>query len=168
MAEPTISMIAAMAEDRAIGKGKGMLWHLPDDFRHFKRTTTGHPVIMGRKTFESLGGALPNRLNIVITRRPDYQPEGAEVVNSLQEALHLAQAHDEEEIFIAGGGEIYEQGMELTDKLYLTIVHGHFPEADTFFPPIDWQQWHEVKREQHSADEQHKFAFTFLFLERKK
>lgn len=167
MADPTISMIAAMAEDRAIGKDKGMLWHLPDDFKHFKRTTTGHPLIMGRKTFESLGGALPNRLNIVITRNSDYQPTGAEVVSSLEEAIALAKKHDSEEIFIAGGGQVYEAGMPLAEKLYLTIVHGYFPEADTFFPPLKLEQWKEVNRQEHGIDERHRYPFTILFLERK-
>ena len=167
MKKPIIAVIVAMDEHNAIGKSKGMLWRLPDDFKHFKRTTLGHPVIMGRKTFESLGGALKGRLNIVITRQQDYHPEGATVVSNLDEAIRIARADESEEIFIGGGGEIYRQAMALVDKLYLTIVHHTFDDADTFFPEIDYENWKETYHEYHAADERHKYAFTFVFLERK-
>jgi len=164
--EIPISLIVATGEDRAIGKDNGMLWHLPDDFRFFKNTTMGHPLIMGRKTFESLKGALPGRRNIVVSRKPDYRPTGAEKVESIEEALQLAASENPSEIFIAGGGQIYKETLDLADRLYLTLVHASFPDAEVFFPKLDADNWQEVKRIFHPADDRHQYAFTFLFLER--
>ncbi|HER39996.1 MAG TPA: dihydrofolate reductase, partial [Salinimicrobium catena] len=134
-------MIAAAAENNALGKDNDLVWHLPDDFKRFKQLTTGHHIIMGRKTFETFPKPLPNRTHIVITRKKDYQKEGAIVVNSLEEALELAK--DDPQPFIIGGGEIYELALPETDKIELTRVHGTF-EADAFFPEIDEENWELV------------------------
>jgi dihydrofolate reductase len=161
-----ISLIVAIADNRAIGKNNDLLWHLPDDLKHFKRTTSGHPIIMGRKTFESFGARpLPKRTNVVITRGNAYTSAGnLVVVRSLDEALE--QVKEDDEIFIIGGGEIYKQAMPLIDRMYLTVVHHQF-EADTYFPAFDESQWTEVANEYHPADEKHAYAFTIKTLERK-
>jgi len=159
-------LIVATGEDRAIGKNNGMLWHLPDDFRFFKQTTMGHPLIMGRKTFESLKGALPGRRNIVISRNSGYKPEGAERSASIEEALAMAAAAGPEEIFIAGGGQIYKNSLHLADRIYLTMVHARFPEAEVYFPELNPGEWKEVKKDFHPEDERHRHAFTFLIFER--
>ena len=135
---PQVSIVVAMsAHNRGIGKNDKLLWHIPDDLRHFKRLTLGHPVIMGRKTFDSiveyLGSSLPDRTNIVISRNKNYHPEGAVTYHSLNEALEKASKLDPEEIFIGGGAQLYEQTLPCADKLYLTLVDAT-PEADTFFP----------------------------------
>ncbi len=161
-----VSLIVATGEDRAIGKNNGMLWHLPDDFRFFKQTTMGHPLIMGRKTFESLKGPLPGRRNIVISRSQDYVPEGAERSASIEEALKMAAATGPDEIFIAGGGQIYKHSLHLADRIYLTMVHARFPEAEVYFPELNPNEWKEVKKDFHPEDERHRHAFTFLVLER--
>jgi dihydrofolate reductase len=164
---PVISMIVAVDENFAIGKSNGMLWHLPDDFKHFKKTTYGHPIIMGRKTLESFGKPLPGRTNIIITRNPDYDTEGVEIVNNLEQALKLAKTIDNEEIFIIGGGQIYELGMQLTHRLYLTVVHHRFEDTDAYFPKVNYDEWNIYHKEEHAVDEKHKYPFTFLFLNRK-
>lgn len=157
-----ISIIAAIAENNAIGKNNQLLWHLPTDLKYFKNKTSGHTVIMGRKTFDSVGKPLPNRRNIVITRQPLTLP-GCEVVSSLEDALALCQA--EHEVFIVGGAEIYRQAMDVTNILYLTIVHKAF-EADAYFPEIDKDKWKETLREAHQPDEKNNLAFSFVTLER--
>src|SRR5690625_4616899 len=134
----TITLIAAAAENNALGKDNDLVWHLPDDFKRFKKLTTGHNIIMGRKTFESFPNLLPNRTHIIITRQPDYKAEGAIIVHSLEDALK--QVKDDPQPFVIGGGEIYKQAMEIADKIELTRVHGTF-EADTFFPELDTTQW---------------------------
>jgi len=161
-----VSLIVATGEDGAIGKNNGMLWHLPDDFRFFKQTTMGHPLIMGRKTFESLKGPLPGRRNIVISRSPDYVPEGAERSAGIEEALEMAAASGPDEIFIAGGGQIYKHSLHLADRIYLTMVHARFPDAEVYFPKLNPNEWKEVKKEFHPEDERHCYSFTFLVLER--
>ena len=160
---PLISIIVAASENNAIGKDNDLLWHLPNDFRFFKQQTMGHSLIMGRKTFESLPGALPKRRNIVITRQQDYQPEGVTVVHSL--AVALEQCAAEEEVFIGGGAEIYKQALDLTDRVYLTRVHTHI-EGDRYFVDLDTAQWKLVSEERHEADERHAFAYTFLQYDR--
>lgn len=135
---PRVSIVAAMsAERRAIGKGEKLLWHIPDDMKRFKRLTGEHPVIMGRKTFESileyLKKPLPNRTNIVITRNPTYTYEGALIVSSVEEALDEARARESKEVFIGGGSEIYREALPHVDRLYLTLIEDE-PDADTFFP----------------------------------
>lgn len=136
-----ISIIVAIAEKGVIGGGNELLWHIPDDLKRFKRITSGHSVIMGRKTFESIGKPLPNRRNIVITRNPEFRAEGIEVANSLNVALGLTKTEDE--VFIIGGGEIYRQALPMATKLYITRVHANF-EGDTYFPEIPTQQWQLV------------------------
>jgi len=154
-----ITMIAAAAENNALGKDNQLIWHLSKDLQHFKQLTKGHHVIMGRKTFESMPKALPNRTNVVITRQNDYRAEDAIVVHSLEAAIALAQSDDRP--FIIGGGEIYRQGLDYADCIELTRVHDDF-EADTFFPEIDPAHWQEVWRENHDKDENHEHPFSFI------
>lgn len=153
-----ITLIAAVAENYALGKDNQLLWHLPDDFKRFKSVTTGHYIIMGRKTFESFPKPLPNRTHIIITRQNYDAPEGCIVVDSLQKAIEVCPK--DEETFIIGGGEIYRQSMEVADKLDITKVHHAF-EADTFFPQIDPDKWKLISSESHPKDERHQFGFTF-------
>ncbi|MCL5970543.1 MAG: dihydrofolate reductase [Patescibacteria group bacterium] len=128
-----ISLIAALSENRVIGKDNKLIWHIPDDLKHFKEITLNHPVIMGRRTYESIGRILPDRTNIIITRDKEYKIEGAIVVNSLDDAISVEQKENIDEIFIIGGGQIFEQAISLADKLYLTVIEGSF-DGDTFFP----------------------------------
>ena len=157
-----IALVVAMAENRVIGKENKLIWHLPADLKFFKNITTGHPIIMGRKTFESIGKPLPNRTNIIITRQPDFTAEGCLVAHSLTEALMLAQQLDSD-IFVIGGAEIYKQAMFLADTIYLTEVHHTF-EGDTFFPEIDSILWQETSREEHKADEKNPYDYAFVTL----
>ena len=159
-----ITMIAAAAENNALGKDQDLVWHLPDDFKRFKKLTTGHHIIMGRKTFETFPEPLPNRTHIVITRKDNYLKKDATVVSSLEKALEFAK--NDEQPFIIGGGEIYKLGMEVADKIELTRVHGTF-DADTFFPEIDEEKWKLVAEEFHPKDEKHDYAFTYLTYVRK-
>ncbi|MFC5271932.1 dihydrofolate reductase [Adhaeribacter terreus] len=157
-----IALVVAMAENNVIGKNNQLIWHLPADLKHFKNLTSGHPIIMGRKTYESIGKPLPNRTNIVITRQEDYKPEGVLVAHSLSEGLMLAQQLDTN-IFVIGGAEIYKQAMFLADTIYLTEVHHEF-EGDTFFPEIDTLLWVETEREEHKADEKNPYDYAFVTL----
>ncbi len=164
-----ISMIAAMATNRVIGKNNDIPWHLPDDFNYFKTTTNGHHVIMGRKNFESLPKRfrpLPNRPNLVITRNESYSEEGIEIFYSLPTALDFSQQHEEAEAFIIGGGEIYEMGLDFCDRIYLTEIDAAF-EGDTYFPEFDKSQYSETSRIHHSIDARHKFAFDFVIYDKK-
>ncbi|GAA4031349.1 dihydrofolate reductase [Flavobacterium cheonhonense] len=153
-----ITVIAAVAENNALGKENQLLWHLPDDFKRFKTLTSGHYIIMGRKTFESFPKPLPNRTHVIISRQANYHPEGCIVVNSLEQAIEACPKT--EEVFIIGGGEIYRQSIAVADKLDLTKVHATF-EADTYFPEVDLSEWQLVFEEYHPKDERHDFAFTF-------
>jgi dihydrofolate reductase len=159
-----VSFVVAIAENNAIGKDNKLLWYLPTDLKHFKQITNGQTIIMGRKTYDSMGKPLPNRRNIVITRNADLKLEGAEVTNSLAEALLLCKT--EEEVFIIGGAEIYKQALDQTDRIYLTRVHQQF-DADAYFPELDMDKWVETAREEHQPDEKNNIAFTFLTLESK-
>ena len=159
-----ISLIAAVAENGVIGRDNELVWRLPDDFNYFKQTTTGHPIIMGRKTFESLGKPLPNRVNILITRNPDFAPEGTTVTKSLDEALEKALHTQSPEAFVIGGAEIYRQALPKADRLYLTEVKATF-KGDTYFPDYNRADWHEVSRRHHPADERHAVAFDFVVWE---
>jgi len=159
-----ITVIAAVAENNALGKENQLLWHLPDDFKRFKTLTSGHYIIMGRKTFESFPKPLPNRTHVIISRQANYQPEGCIVVNSLEQAIEACPKA--EEVFIIGGGEIYRQSIAVADKLDLTKVHASF-EADTHFPEIDLSQWQLIFEEHHPKDERHDYAFTFQTFTRK-
>lgn len=155
-----LTLIAAAAENNALGKDNDLLWHLPDDFKHFKDLTSHHFIIMGRKTFETFPKPLPNRTHIIITRQEDYDvPASCIVVNSLEKALDLVTEQDES--FIIGGGEIYDLAMPFADKIELTRVHTEL-EADTFFPVIDENQWKVVREEFHDKDVKHQYSFTFL------
>lgn len=157
-------MIAAAAENNALGKENDLVWHLPDDFKRFKQLTTGHHIIMGRKTFESFPQPLPNRTHIIVTRNPEYTAKGALVVHSLEKALEIAK--EDPQPFIIGGGEIYELALPFAKKIELTRVHSDF-EADTFFPELNENKWELVNEEFHPTDEKHKYAFTYLTYERR-
>lgn len=158
-----IIMIAAAAENNALGKNNDLLWHLPDDFKRFKQLTTGHHIIMGRKTFESFPKPLPNRTHIIVTKQKDYKPEGCLIANSIEEAIQMVPA--DEDAFVIGGGEIYNLAMPYADKIELTRVNDSF-EADTFFPAID-SDWELKSSSFHPKDEKHRFDFTYeTFLKR--
>ncbi|NND63901.1 MAG: dihydrofolate reductase [Flavobacteriaceae bacterium] len=160
-----ITMIAAAGENNELGKDNDLVWHLPDDFKRFKKLTTGHYIIMGRKTFESFPKPLPNRTHIVITRNPEYQKEGIIVTTSLEEALEKTK--NEDEVFIIGGGEIYSLGLAYAHKIELTRVHGAF-EVDTYFPDINKEEWELTQSVYHPRDERHQYAFTYETWLRKK
>jgi len=161
-----ISLIVAAAENNAIGKNNQLLWHLPNDLKFFKNTTWGMPVIMGRKTFESVNKPLPGRFNIVITRQADWKADGVIVASDLQDALKKAAETNCKEFFIIGGGEIYKQAFQLADKIYLTRVHTEI-EGDTFFPVIDESKWQQDSIQEFTADEKHAFAYSFQTWEAK-
>ncbi|MEH6407163.1 MAG: dihydrofolate reductase [Leeuwenhoekiella sp.] len=161
---PRITIIAAAAENNALGKDNDLVWHLPDDFKRFKQLTTGHHIIMGRKTFESFPKLLPNRTHIIITRQKDYHPKGAIVVNSLEDALALSK--DDDNAYIIGGGEIYALALKKATHIELTRVHAKF-EADTFFPEINENDWKLLKEEFYTKDSRHNYDFTYLTYARK-
>lgn len=158
-----IAIIAAVAQNNAIGLNNQLIWHLPADLQFFKKTTLNKTIIMGRKTFDSIGKALPKRTNIVISSNAQLQAPGCVVVHTLQEAIAKA---DAEEVFIVGGANIYAQSMQMADKLYITHVHHQF-EADTFFPEIDTQIWKVSSREDHFKDDKHAYDFSFVIYERR-
>lgn len=160
---PKVSIIAAMDSVRGIGKGNKLMWHIKEDMKHFKEVTSGHVVIMGRKTYESIGRALSKRVNIIVTKNQDLKAEGCIIASSFEEALDIAKRQENEEIFIIGGGQIYEQAMPIADKLYLTIVEGNFG-ADTFFPKFD--DFGSVIFEKSSSSEGSRYKF--LEIERRK
>ncbi|TSE07114.1 MULTISPECIES: dihydrofolate reductase [Aquimarina] len=159
-----VTMIAAAGENNALGKDNDLVWHLPDDFKRFKSLTSGHNIIMGRKTFETFPKLLPNRVHIVITRNTSYQAEGAIVVHTIEDALEVAKG--DAQPFIIGGGEIYTMGMDHSDCIELTRVHESF-DADAFFPEIDTEIWKLEKEEFHDIDEKHKYPFTYLTYKRR-
>jgi len=155
-----LSLIVAMDEGGGIGKGGGLPWRLSADLKLFKARTMGHHLVMGRKTFESIGSPLPGRMIIVVTRRSEYSAEGCLIAHSLDEALALAEAGGESEVFIAGGGEIFEQTISHVHRIYLTQVHT-LADCDTFFPHFDKKEWLELERGYHPSDDKNEFAFTF-------
>lgn len=164
-----VSLIVAVAENGVIGKDNDLIWHLPKDMRFFKEKTTGHHVIMGRKNFESIPERfrpLPNRTNVVISRKSDYQAEGCVVVKSLEDALKVAKQNDDPKPFIIGGGQIYKLALErnLVDKVYLTKVHQEF-EGDTFFNQLS-SEWKEIARVYHQSDEKNAYNFSFITYEK--
>ena len=166
MKKPAIAIIVAVDESNAIGKEQQLLVHLPNDLKHFKTITLGRTVIMGQNTFESLpNGALPNRKNIVLSLSPDFVANGVTVCRSFDEALALCR--NEETVFIIGGASVYKEALKQADVLYLTRIHHTFSDADTFFPNIDPAQWVVMEKEEHPADEQHAFSYTFFKLIRK-
>ncbi len=160
----TITLIAAIANDNALGKDNDLIWHLPADLKRFKATTTGHHIIMGRNTYESIGKPLPNRTSVIITRNSDYKAKGCIVVNSLKEAIEVAK--NDATPFIIGGAQIYEQAIELADKLDITEVHNSF-DADVFFPTINKEKWQETSRKDFSADEKNQYDYSFVSYEKK-
>tara|TARA_B110000444_G_scaffold91442_1_gene86387 strand:+ start:725 stop:1627 length:903 start_codon:yes stop_codon:yes gene_type:complete len=155
----TVTLIAAASENNIIGKDNKLIWRLRSSLKHFKELTKGHFVIMGRKTFESMPKALPNRTNVIITRKTDYKAENAIVVNSLEKALKVAESDNQP--FIIGGGEIYKLSMEIADRIELTRVHTSI-EGDTSFPEINLEKWQEVKNEKRLKDEKNEYDFSFL------
>lgn len=181
MGKPIISIVAAIGKNRELGKDNKLLWHIPEDLKRFKQLTSGHPIIMGRKTFESIGHPLPNRLNVVITRDERFKPDGVTVVHSLQEGIDTSSKYyvessmyngekqiqdtnyklptTEHEVFIIGGGQIFEQALSLADRLYLTIVDGEF-DADVFFP--DYSMFKKVVSEQKRTSDDYSYSFLEL------
>ncbi|SHM99678.1 dihydrofolate reductase [Polaribacter sp. KT 15] len=156
-----ITVIAAIAKNYALGKDNDLIWHLPADLKRFKKVTTGHYILMGRNTFESIGKPLPNRTTIIITRNKNYFKDGCLIANSLEEAIEMAK--EEEKIFIIGGAQIYKETIakNLADRLDITLVHKSF-EADVFFPEIDPKIWKEDSREDFTADEKNKLDYSFV------
>jgi dihydrofolate reductase len=169
-----ISLIAAIGKNNELGKDNTLLWKLPADMEHFKKITSGHPVIMGRKTFESIGKPLPNRQNIVITRDKTYMRDSVDVVHSLEEAIKSAETSPQPspgkgegaEIFIIGGAEIYKQAMPLADKLYITHIDAEDKNTDSFFPEIIPIVWNEISHEEQKKDEKNPFNYIFSIYER--
>ena len=151
-------LIAATSQNNALGKDNKIIWHLPDDFKRFKELTSGHHIIMGRKTFESFPKPLPNRTHVVITRQKNYNPEGCIIVNSIEEAFEICPKN--EDVFLIGGAEIYKLGLPFTDKIELTYINETF-EADAFFPEIDFSEWKLTNEEFHPKDEKHVHDFSF-------
>ena len=160
----TISLVVAASINNVIGSDGGLPWHLPDDLRHFKRLTTGNPIVMGRRTFESIGRPLPDRRNIVMTRDAVYVAPGCDVVTSVDEALDLVE--DADEVMIIGGGQVYRDFLPHADRIYLTRVQADV-EGDTYFPDIDEAGWRLVSSEPHAADEKHAYAFDVMVFERR-
>ena len=161
----TISLIVAAASNNAIGKDGKMPWHLPADMKHFKNITWGLPVVMGRKTFESLGKLLPGRKNIVITRQPGWNAEGVVKVKNIEDALFVAKETDAKEVMVIGGGEIYNSLFEKARRIYLTRVEAT-PEADTFFPSLRSEEWYLMSQQNHEADVKNAYNYSFQVWER--
>jgi dihydrofolate reductase len=156
-----VTIIAAIANNNALGKDNDLIWHLPADLKRFKKVTTGHHILMGRNTYESIGKPLPNRTTVIITRNSDYKAAGCIVVDSIERAIEVASA--DEHVFIIGGAQIYKQTMEsnLVDQLDITQVHSEF-DADVFFPEIDTAIWRETSREDFEPDEKNKYNYSFI------
>ncbi len=161
----TISLVVAAASNNAIGKDGKMPWHLPNDMKHFKNVTWGMPVVMGRKTFDSLGKALPGRKNIVITRQPGWKADNTVAVKNIEDALFVAKETDAKEVMVIGGGEIYKALFDKAQRIYLTRVEAE-PEGDTFFPVLTQGQWHLVSQKNHEADEKNAYNYSFQVWER--
>lgn len=168
------SLIVAMAENQTIGIDNSLPWHLPNDLQYFKKVTMAKPIIMGRKTYESIGRPLPGRTNIIITRQEGYSAEGIVVVNSLQQALDKAEdisfVAGHEEVMIIGGAEIYQQALQQADRLYITHVHAEI-KGDAFFPEVNWNDWQEFQREDHQADpvgeaQKNPYEYSFVVYDR--
>lgn len=161
-----ISLIAAIGQNRELGANNDLMWRLRDDMKLFMNTTTGHVVIMGRKSYEAMNGALKNRTNVVITRNESFNPDDAEVFHDIESAIKAYNKPDEE-IFIIGGGQIYEQTMDIADRLYITYVHSDFPQAEVFFPEYDVNKYNVIEEFSHPQDERNEYSFTFKLYERK-
>jgi len=171
-----LSIISAIGKNNEIGKANTLLWNLPADMKHFRETTSGHPIIMGQKTFESLGYSptgepgrpLPNRRNIVLTKDENFRRDGIEIVYSVEELMELLEKTtlQDDECFIIGGGQIYKLFIDRADKLYITHVDEEFPDADTFFPEIDMTKWKKISEESHKADENNKYNLRFTIYDK--
>jgi len=164
-----LSLICAMDENMVIGRNNSLPWHLPEDLKYFKRTTMGSSIIMGRKTYESIGKPLPGRTNIIVTRNRDYEVENARVVNSLTEAVELAEnisfIDGALEAFVIGGAELFEEALTMVNRMHLTMVHAEV-DGDTWFPDFEVSQWREVSREYFEADEANPYDYSICVLER--
>jgi len=161
-----ISLIAAIDQNRVLGDGEKMLWHIPEDFKFFKATTMGKPIIMGRKTFDSIGRALPGRPNIVITRQADWTAEGVSVANSLEDAIKKAESHDIPEIMVIGGGQIYAQALQSATRVYLTHIQGVY-NGNALFPALPPAEWQEVSRQHGTECDKIGIRYDFVVYERK-
>ncbi|WP_075982026.1 dihydrofolate reductase [Bacillus massilinigeriensis] len=160
-----ISLLWAMDENRVIGKNNELPWHLPEDLKYFKRVTMGHPIIMGRKTYESIGRPLPGRENIIMTRNQDYKMDGCQIMSSVDELLRFNKAQNDE-VFVIGGAEIFKEVLPFADRLYLTQIHEAFP-GDTFFPEIKMDEWKLISSEKGIKNEKNPFDYEFLVYEKK-
>lgn len=158
-----ISAIVAMSENRVIGRNNQLPWHLPADLRHFKQITMGHPIVMGRKTYASIGRALPGRRNVIISHNANFQAQGCEVFNSIDDALFALK--DAKEIFVIGGAQLFEKILPSVKRLYLTVIHADIS-GDVFFPVLDSSQWKEIAREDHLADGDNEYAYSFITLDK--
>ncbi len=163
----TLSLIVAASENGVIGKDNDLPWHLPADLKHFKKITSGHCIIMGRNTYESIGRPLPKRTNIVISSNRSLEIEGCYVVHDVNEAIELTEQHETEEAFIIGGATLYKSCLDQAEKIYLTRVHTEI-QGDTYFPEIDMDNWKVISEEYHEKDEKHLYSFSFITLIRKK
>jgi dihydrofolate reductase len=165
-----IALIAAFSQNLVVGINNSLPWHLPEDLKYFKRTTLGKAIIMGRKTYESIGRPLPNRTNIVVSRNPDFSADGVVSVTSLEEAIKHAEnvnmINGVEEVMIIGGAAIYQASLPMADRLYLTHVHANV-EGDAYFPKVDFQQWEEVGREDFDKDESNPYDYSFSVYHKK-
>lgn len=160
-----ISQIVAVASNGAIGKDNDLIWRLPADLKFFKATTMGHHMILGRKNYESIGRPLPGRVSVIVTRNANYTAEGAVVYTSLEAAIDFARSEGEEEVFIVGGAQIYEQTMDITERIYYTEVHKSF-DADCFYPDLKSDEWKEVDRTDFKADEKNPLDYSFVVYDR--
>ncbi|WP_242920474.1 dihydrofolate reductase [Pontibacter liquoris] len=160
-----IAIVVAVAENNVIGKDNQLIWHLPADLKHFKQITMGHPMLMGRKTYESIGKPLPGRTTIIITTQPDYTAAGCLVAHSIEEALKTGRELDQQ-LYLIGGAEIYKQALPHVDTIYLTRLHHTF-EGDTYFPELKAEDWQVVSEENHTPDEKNKYSYSFVELRRK-
>lgn len=162
------SLVVAASDNNAIGKQNKLLWHLPNDLKFLKNVTWGMPVVMGRKTFESVNSKpLPGRINIIITRQKGFEAPGVVVVNSLKDAQFFASENDYNELMILGGAQIYEEAMPKAGRIYITRVHAFFEDADAFFPDIDEKKWQRVSQQTFEADEKHAYPYSFEVWERR-
>jgi dihydrofolate reductase len=162
--KPIVSLVVAMTRNDVIGRDNAMPWHLPDDLKHFKAVTMGKPMLMGRKTYQTIGKPLPGRTSLVMTRDPAWQAAGVIVVRSLDEALQ--RIGDAPDLAVVGGAEIFKLALPIADRIYLTRIHADIP-GDTVFPPFDLSEWREAERVEHPADARHAYAMTFSTLERR-
>ena len=161
---PRVSLIVAMARNRVIGVNNTLPWHLPADLKHFKALTMGHHIVMGRKTYESIGKPLPGRTSVVVTRNADYAPQGVVVVNSLEAAISAC--GNDEEIFVIGGAELYRQIIDLADRIYLTEIDADIS-GDAHFMELDRKRWEEAGRDSHAPDEKNRYSYHFVVLDKK-